>query len=327
MKRKYNDDVKQDRLSDLPDSVVLHILSFFNTKEAVQTCILSKRWKNLWKFVTTLKLSTRHFETIHPFTKFVSHVLSHRDDSTALQALDFHRASIVEAYLLKKIVKYAVSHSVQQLQISVDADFQRFPPCFFSCNTLTSLKLSLGFNTLFPNFLNLPALTSLSLRSFVFHNSDDGRVEPFSKFKMLNSLIIDSCMVRDAQNLCISSPKLVSLTILQSYFGIELSVPSLHTFTFTGCTILNKIYGSKSNLSTIKHVNIDLASDWEWAKTSSALLRWLSEFAGIESLTVSLDALKGLYRHVWFWQEKFHFIFTLNYNNIVLICLLFILCL
>lgn len=308
MKRKYNDDVKQDRLSDLPDSVVLHILSFFNTKEAAQTCILSKRWKNLWKFVTTLKLSTRHFETIHPFTKFVSHVLSHRDDSTALQALDSHRASIVEAYLLKKIVKYAVSHSVQQLQISVDADFQCFPPCFFSCNTLTSLKLSLGFNTLFPNFLNLPALTSLSLRSFVFHNSDDGRVEPFSKFKMLNSLIIDSCMVCDAQNLCISSPKLVNLSLLMGfclnkYFGIELSAPSIHTFAFTSRT-LTKFYGSKTNLSSIKHVSINLAHLWDSAKTSLVLLSWLVEFASIESLIVSLEALKVLYWHVWFWQDR-----------------------
>jgi hypothetical protein len=115
-KQKYTDDGKQDRLSDLPDSVVLHILSFINTKEAVQTCILSKRWKNLWKFLTTLTFSTRHFQTVRPFTKFVSHVLSHRDDSTALQALNFHRAGNVEPYLLKKIVKYAVSHSVQWLR-------------------------------------------------------------------------------------------------------------------------------------------------------------------------------------------------------------------
>jgi hypothetical protein len=321
-KQKCIDDGKQDRLSDLPDSVVHHILSFINTKEAVQTCILSKRWKNLWKFITTLTLSTRHFETVYPFTKFVSHVLSHRNDSTTLQALDFHREGTVEAYLLKKIVKYAVKHNVQRLRIVVDADIQRFPPCFFSCTTLTS-------DTLFPNFLNLPALTSLSLFWFVFHSSDDGRVEPFSAFKMLSSLIIRHCIVRDAQNLCISSSTLVNLTIcmdssLNTYFGIELSVPSLHTFAFAGRTILN-IYGSKSNLSSIKHVDIDLADVWDLAQTSPVLLSWLVEFASIESLTVSLEALEVHYRHVWFWQENFHFILTLNYNNIVLICLLFIL--
>jgi hypothetical protein len=91
-------------------------------------------------------------------------------------------------------------------------------------------------------------------------------------------------------------------------YEIELSVPSLHTFSFTGQTML-KIYGSKSNLSSIKHVNIHLRHVRDSAETSLVLLSWLVEFASIESLTVSLDALQVLYRHVWFWQENFHFIF------------------
>ena len=37
----------EDRFSDLPDCVILHILSFLNTKHAVQTCILSPRYKDL----------------------------------------------------------------------------------------------------------------------------------------------------------------------------------------------------------------------------------------------------------------------------------------
>uniref|UniRef100_A0A803R4K9 F-box domain-containing protein n=1 Tax=Cannabis sativa TaxID=3483 RepID=A0A803R4K9_CANSA len=37
-----------DRISKLPDSVIIHILSFLPTEDVVQTCILSKRWKLIW---------------------------------------------------------------------------------------------------------------------------------------------------------------------------------------------------------------------------------------------------------------------------------------
>ncbi|CAL5389633.1 unnamed protein product [Camellia sinensis] len=39
-----------DRISALPDEVILHILSFMPMKFAIQTGILSNRWRHLWKF-------------------------------------------------------------------------------------------------------------------------------------------------------------------------------------------------------------------------------------------------------------------------------------
>ncbi|WCJ17761.1 F-box family protein [Euphorbia peplus] len=46
---------KVDRISDLPDCLIQHILSFLpSTKEAIRTGILSKRWKNQWSRVPVL---------------------------------------------------------------------------------------------------------------------------------------------------------------------------------------------------------------------------------------------------------------------------------
>ncbi|PNX99113.1 F-box/LRR-repeat protein, partial [Trifolium pratense] len=43
-----------DRISELPDPILSHILSFIPTKLAATTSILSKRWKSVWHSVLTL---------------------------------------------------------------------------------------------------------------------------------------------------------------------------------------------------------------------------------------------------------------------------------
>ena len=78
---------ERDRLSELPDFVLLHIMNFIDTKDALRTCILSKRWKDLWKHLTTLSFyqsSSLFNERVVNFNKFVSQVLSCRDGSISL---------------------------------------------------------------------------------------------------------------------------------------------------------------------------------------------------------------------------------------------------
>jgi hypothetical protein len=224
-----------------------------------------------------------------------------RDRSTALQVLDFYSKGRAGAQRrLEIILGYIVSHNVQQIRINVET-IQHFPPCLFSCHNLTSLRISndyiYGDRILFPNSLNFPALTSLSLSYFNFSVSDDGRVEPFSAFNKLNSLIIKYCKVLDNQNLCVSSATLAHLTIKNCDF--ELYTPSLRTFVYKGYLKVQRLCGSKSNLSSIKHANIEVSiHSLKSVKTSLVLRNWLVELANIESLTISSTALQVLYG--WF---------------------------
>lgn len=44
-----------DRVSDLPDEILVSILSLLTMREAVATCILSRRWRNMWTRSRSLK--------------------------------------------------------------------------------------------------------------------------------------------------------------------------------------------------------------------------------------------------------------------------------
>ncbi|XP_020206938.1 putative FBD-associated F-box protein At5g56820, partial [Cajanus cajan] len=43
-----------DRINNLPDDVICHILSFLKMRKAITTSILSTRWRLIWTFVPTL---------------------------------------------------------------------------------------------------------------------------------------------------------------------------------------------------------------------------------------------------------------------------------
>jgi hypothetical protein len=291
-----------DRLSDLPDCVILHILSFLNAKHAVQTCILSTRYKNLWKRIPVLRLnsSKSDFRTPKIFTKFVSNVLSHRDSLISLQTLNFKRKhGRLAPQIIKNIVDYALSHNVQQLGLCYKGNIVKTLPSKFSSESLTHLNLSIypsgtgRYHAWFPKSFNLPALTYLRLKNFIFYiDGDDDRAEPFSIFNRLNSLRICSCAMEDGKTLCISSVTLVNLTIYSpylDYYKIDLCTPSLCTFVFTGtpCLIL-----SGSNVSSLKHVDIHAEGKVYHENTPILLSRWLPEFANIKSLTVSATTLQ-----------------------------------
>ncbi|XP_058762696.1 F-box/FBD/LRR-repeat protein At3g26920-like [Vicia villosa] len=290
----------KDRLSALPDCILLLILSFLSSERAVQTCILSPRWNHLWKCLPTLRLNSFNFKYFKDFTPLVTLILSLRDNSTALHTLTVYRDGGVQPRLLKRVINYGISHNVQHLDIYVSCNIQHFPRTLFSSHTLTSLKL------LHPNFyiireqfpysLNLPSLTELHLHAFAFPVGDDGRVEPFSTLHKLNTLIIDDCHL---QNLCILSTSLARLTIVtcdnppDACCEIELSTPNLCIFSFIGSPF-HKLYGIKSNLSSIKHIDIDLTLMLNSTKCSLFLLNCLVELVNVKSITVSSPTLQVL---------------------------------
>lgn len=67
-----------DRISVLPDDIIVRILSFVSMEEAVATSILSKRWRPLWTLVPIIDLPDFDFDSSdiqELFIEFVRNVL------------------------------------------------------------------------------------------------------------------------------------------------------------------------------------------------------------------------------------------------------------
>ncbi|CAO2142012.1 unnamed protein product [Urochloa humidicola] len=73
----------QDRISELPDALVHQVLSLLPVDEAVQTSVLARRWRGLWKGMPVLRLlgPKKRFPSAEDFDRFVNRLISARGDS------------------------------------------------------------------------------------------------------------------------------------------------------------------------------------------------------------------------------------------------------
>ncbi|PWA49406.1 F-box domain, Leucine-rich repeat domain, L domain-like protein [Artemisia annua] len=80
-------DVELDRLSSLPDDLIHKILSFNDTIDAIKTSTLSSRWRFIWTTMMCLAFSSEDFPNLRKFSKFVTRVLSGRDNQREVSSV------------------------------------------------------------------------------------------------------------------------------------------------------------------------------------------------------------------------------------------------
>lgn len=96
-----------DRLSALPDALLHTILSSLKGRQMVETSVLSKRWRHLWRSVPCLDIDQREFAAasenwaisrsdLEKFEDFADNVLAYRCGSPA--KLDTFRLRICDRY-------------------------------------------------------------------------------------------------------------------------------------------------------------------------------------------------------------------------------------
>ncbi|KAH0765454.1 hypothetical protein KY285_001325 [Solanum tuberosum] len=131
-----------DRISELPDSLLLQILSLLPTEEAFTTCILSKRWQYLWTSLNSFIFSPkRYWERSKGFRSFVDYVLSHFTVSK-IDKFELHCGSLYKhKSQISRWLTFAVKKNVQHVVIYSHPPYI-MPQTFFTCSSLITLHIA-----------------------------------------------------------------------------------------------------------------------------------------------------------------------------------------
>ncbi|KAM0839358.1 hypothetical protein ACQ4PT_060371 [Festuca glaucescens] len=113
-----------DRISALPEALLLHTLSLLPSEEAVRTCMLARRWCNLWKYTPSLRLiqDDESFGSDEHFNKFVSHLIVLHDRSPLVNC-EIHlypdgRQPCPYVQAVQLWLQYALACHVKELRVT-----------------------------------------------------------------------------------------------------------------------------------------------------------------------------------------------------------------
>ncbi|CAN0841154.1 Putative FBD-associated F-box protein At5g22720 [Linum grandiflorum] len=245
---------RADRLSNLPDSVLYHILSFLETKEAVQTVVLSRRWISAWKNVPALDLSSESFRNYDNFKILLKKILSLRHP-LSLRKISLTDDGIPEdrdGYLLVRVIEYGLSHGARHLLFNMSNDIswedgleysfsELFNAACCSASSLKTMRLDTFFIDAGFRSAGFRMLTKLELFNCKFLSDD-----PFSEFPCLEDLYLFMPLPEDGvdKTYRISGLRLHSLNIEETYLTkLEIDAPKLKDFHLMGefveCKVLN----------------------------------------------------------------------------------------
>ncbi|KAF8391413.1 hypothetical protein HHK36_023718 [Tetracentron sinense] len=252
-----DEDEKLDRISGLPDFILLQILSSMPTKDAVNTSVLSKRWEYLWSSLPVLDFSVPNHDFSDPnkypedeFVYFVDRTLFFYEGSKIRKfRLDFGYFSGSFASYVDSWIRFVVRKKVEELDLDLSPNLYELPPHL--CNNDSLAKLRLKYCDFRPRGpFSWRLLTSLSLDHIPL--SDNLIQDILSGSPSLEYLDLQEC--RGLMHLNITSPSIKQLIVqyddhdvydsTKSDSVLEISAPNLQSLGIIGfwcrrCRLMN----------------------------------------------------------------------------------------
>ncbi|XP_078152611.1 F-box/LRR-repeat protein At3g59210-like [Carex rostrata] len=247
-----------DRISSLPDEILTCILSFLSTRNAVQTCILSKRWINTWASVPVLEFNIEEFRSIPEssnlgwrqqwivqskidVTKFellVKNMLEKRDTSCVIKRFRLWFDCCGNYLSCTQVVANFITDAMKleprecSIKLWSRAILNLHTDLIFTCASLIDLHLSVSIDVdphvaIEPNSINLPCLKTLNLNG---HVSDEFFKKLFLGCPVLEELEL-SCS-RGIIEIYSNTLKKLVIHNLSSENRLHISTPNLIYFEF-----------------------------------------------------------------------------------------------
>lgn len=227
-------------ICELSDDLLVKILSWVNTKDAVATSLLSKRWLSLWKLVPRFEycgtMDTSGSDFIENFL-----LLS---KAPVLQTFHVKLGENCAPKEHERWVNIAVARHVRVLELLHNCFHLRPMPCprsLFACKGLVVLRLQELAIYDIPSTIFLQSLMTLSLVCVRFFSKDKDELvhRLLSACPILETLIVRRWFKDTVISFTIAVPTLHNLYIMQRPPGhaVEdgeyvINTPSLKTLNF-----------------------------------------------------------------------------------------------
>jgi len=250
---------KIDRLSELPDPILDHILSFIPTKQILQLSILSKRWQNVWTLLPIPEfeqhLFTNNLRKVPPnekqeefqrkkqeFKNFVErYLLGHYRQRLSINKFRLHMMLDDESdcALLNRWIDYAIDCNLKEFILHVWIDQKRYelptkeyelPERVFVAKSITELKLCRCKLKSFYSDINLPSLKKLVLGI----NVDDQIVQDLiAGCRDIEEMTFECCYgLKSLQVSGLPKLKAIELVENQELENVEIEASNLESLVF-----------------------------------------------------------------------------------------------
>ncbi|XP_060169946.1 F-box/FBD/LRR-repeat protein At1g13570-like isoform X1 [Lycium barbarum] len=228
-----------DVLSNLPEDVIDAILMFLPLQDAVQTSILSKKWRYYWCRLQALTLDRSLWKTEkdkeYPTTKLVNvmyHILTFVTRPITKFSLDppYLESCPKMDNLLHFLSKNGINHLVLNL---ASTNLYKLPVSFFTCLQMKHLTLQYCLILPPPDFTGFDRLIRLELYDVTISSKSLESLIGHAKF--LEHLALVNAPVLDiSDHIQINTPKLRFLDYTSSIRSISLvNVPLLEELCLT----------------------------------------------------------------------------------------------